>query len=78
MRGDTISIEPGVEPRDGSESEENGVSGRDVGVDKNSSPRPLGWRTTNSDIEMAGDGGEGVGNVGDTMTGGERERACAS
>ena len=32
----------------------------------------------NSDIEAAGGDGEGVGKVGETMTGGESERACAS
>jgi hypothetical protein len=30
------------------------------------------------DIDIAGDDGAGVGNVGDTITGGERERAWAS
>jgi hypothetical protein len=80
MRGEVMSSEAAAEPVDDSENEEKGVSGLEEGADRSSSPRPCGCegRTTNSDMDTAGDDGAGVGRAGETITGGESDRAWAS
>lgn len=70
--GDTVELDADIE--------ENGVSGLEEGLERISRPSPCGWdgRTTNSVTDVAGDDGVEVDRGGETITGGESERARAS